>query len=80
MKKHYIKQIKENSIAEELEIEAGDYLLSVNNEEITDILDYKYQMFDEYVTILIEKVNGEEWELEIEKDDNEDIGLVLKKN
>lgn len=78
MKKHYIKQIKENSIAEELEIEAGDYLLSVNNEEITDILDYKYQMFDEYVTILIEKVNGEEWELEIEKDDNEDIGLVFE--
>lgn len=78
MKKHYIKQIRENSIAEELEIEAGDYLLSVNDEEITDILDYKYQMFDEYVTILIEKPDGEQWELEIEKDDNEDIGLVFE--
>lgn len=78
MKKHYIKEIKEDSIAEELEIEVGDFLISVNDEEITDILDYKYQMFDEYVTIVIEKPNGEQWELEIEKDDNEDIGLVFE--
>lgn len=78
MKKHYIKEIRENSIAEELEIEAGDYLLSVNDVEIMDILDYKYQMFDEYVTILIEKPNGEQWDFEIEKDDNEDIGLVFE--
>ena len=78
MKKHYIKEVKKDSIAEEMEIEAGDYLLAVNQAEITDILDYKYQMFDEYVNILIEKADGEEWELEIEKDDNEDIGLVFE--
>ena len=78
MKKHYIKEIKEDSIAEEMEIEAGDYLLTVNNEEINDILDYKYQMFDEYVTLLIEKPNGEQWDLEIEKDENEDIGLIFE--
>ena len=78
MKKHYIKEVLEGSIAEELEIQAGDILVSVNNEEVTDILDYKYQMFDEYVSILIEKPNGEEWDFEIEKDENEDIGLVFE--
>ena len=78
MKKHYITKIRENSIAEEMEIEIGDYLLSVNDVEIQDILDYKYQMFDEYVTVLIEKANGEQWNLEIEKDENEDIGLVFE--
>lgn len=78
MKKHYIKAVREDSIAEELEIEAGDHLITVNDEEINDILDYKYQMFDEYVTIVIEKANGEEWELEIDKDDNEDIGLIFE--
>ena len=61
-----------------MEIEIGDYLLSVNDVEIQDILDYKYQMFDEYVTVLIEKANGEQWNLEIEKDENEDIGLVFE--
>lgn len=78
LKKHYIKEIRKNSIAEEMEIEAGDYLLTVNDEEISDILDYKYQMFDEYVTVLIEKPNGEQWDLEIEKDENEDIGLIFE--
>lgn len=78
VKKHYIKEIRENSIAEEMEIEAGDFLLTVNDTEITDVLDYKYQMFDEYVKVLIEKSNGEQWDLEIEKDENEDIGLIFE--
>ena len=78
MKKHYIKEVRKGSIAEEMEIEAGDYLISVNDIEITDILDYKYQMFDEYVTVLIEKSNGEQWDVEIEKYENEDIGLIFE--
>ena len=78
MKKILIKDIIKESIAEELEIEPGDFLISINGEEIKDILDYKFQIFDEYITILIEKQNGEEWELEIEKEENEDIGLVFE--
>lgn len=78
MKKIYIKDIVKGSIAEEMEIESGDYLISVNDTEINDILDYKFQIFDEYITIIIEKANGEEWELEIEKEENEDIGLIFK--
>ena len=77
MKKIYIKDIVKNSIAEEMDIERGDYLISVNNTEINDILDYKFQIFDEYITLLVEKANGEEWELEIEKEENEDIGLIF---
>lgn len=78
MKKNLIKSIVKGSIAEEMEIEPGDYLLSINGEEIKDILDYKFQIFDEFITIVIEKANGEEWELEIEKEDNEDLGLVFE--
>lgn len=78
MKKNLIKSIIKNSIADEMKIEPGDFLISVNGEEIKDILDYKFQIFDEYITILIQKQNGEEWELEIEKEENEDIGLVFE--
>ena len=78
MKKHLIKEVKPGSIAEELEIEAGWYLIAVNDTEIKDILDYKYQMFDEYVVVTMEDENGEEWDYEIEKDENEDIGLVFE--
>lgn len=78
MKKIPIKEVKRGSIAEEMEIEAGDYLLSVNNEEIKDILDYKFQIFDENIIVTIEKANGEEWDLEIEKEDNEDLGIIFE--
>ena len=77
MKKHLIKDIVPGSIAEEMEIEPGDYLVSINNEEIKDILDYKFQIFDEYITLVIEKKNGEEWDLEIEKEANEDLGIIF---
>ena len=60
-----------------MEIEPGDYLVSINDEEIKDILDYKFQIFDEYITLVIEKKNGEEWDLEIEKEANEDLGIIF---
>lgn len=75
--KHLIKDVIEGSIAHEMEIEAGDFLVSINGEEIKDILDYKFQIFDEEITVVIEKANGEEWELEIEKEVNEDLGIVF---
>ncbi len=75
MKKHLIKSVKPDSIAEELNIRPGWFLTYVNDTEIKDILDYKYQMFDEYVVITVEDNNGEEWDYEIEKEENEDIGL-----
>lgn len=78
MKRIYIKDILPNSIAEEMEIEAGDYLLTINDTEIKDILDYKYQIFDEYIVVTIEKADGEIWDLEIEKEENEDLGLVFE--
>ncbi len=78
MKKIPIKDIQKNSIAEEMEIESGDYLLSINEQEIKDILDYKFQIFDDFITVQIEKKDGEIWDLEIEKEDNEDLGLIFE--
>lgn len=75
MKKHLIKEVKEGSIAEELEIEAGDILVTINGKEIEDIFDYHYLLEDEYLEVLIEKSYGEEWLLEVEKDPDEDLGL-----
>lgn len=73
--KHIIKSILPGSIAEELEIEPGDRLLSINNCEIEDVFDYHFYVNDDFLTLLIEKPNGEEWELEIEKDYEEDLGI-----
>lgn len=73
--KHIIKTVQPGSIAEELEIEPGDELISINGQKIEDVFDYHYLVNDEYLTVLIRKPDGEEWELEIEKDYEEDLGI-----
>lgn len=72
---HVVKNVMQGSIADELEIEQGDVLLKINNEEIEDIFDYQFLVEDEYIEILIRKANGEEWVLEVEKDADEDLGI-----
>ena len=74
-KKHIISKIVPGSIAEELELEPGDVLVSINNQKIEDVFDYRYLLNDEYVELLVEKVNGEIWELEVEKEYEDDLGL-----
>jgi len=73
-----IIEIALGSIAEEMELNVGDKLISINGSIISDIIDYKYLIYDECLTLEIEKPNGEIWSLEIEKDYNEDIGIIFK--
>ena len=75
---HIVKNVLENSIAEELEIEPGDNILAVNDHPIEDIFDYQYLINDEYIELLVKKSDGEEWLLEIEKDYDEDLGIVFE--
>ena len=77
---HEIIQVEEDSIGKELGIEPGDLLISINDQEIEDIFDYRYLINDEYITVLIRKPSGEEWELEIEKDYDEDLGIEFKES
>ena len=75
---HIIKEIEAGSIAEELGIEPGDKLISINDHLIEDVFDYHYLVNDEELVVLIEKADGEEWELEIEKDYDEDLGIIFE--
>ena len=75
---HVIDKVLEGSIAEELEIEAGDILVAINDREIEDIFDYQYYVEDDYIEVLIRKPDGEEWVLEIDKDPDEDLGIVFE--
>lgn len=76
--KHIIKSVKDDSIGWELELEPGDALLKINETEIEDIFDYQYLVTDEYVEILIEKANGEQWLLEVDKEVDEDLGIEFE--
>ena len=75
---HIVKCVEPGSIAEEMGIEAGDKLISINDNIIEDVFDYHYYVNDEEIVLLIEKMDGEEWELEIEKDYEEDLGIIFE--
>lgn len=75
---HVIASVKEGSIAQEMEIEAGDRLLEINGQKIQDVFDYQYLVEDEYIEVLVEKPSGEQWLLEIDKDADEDLGIVFE--
>lgn len=75
---HLIKEVYPGSIAEELEIEPGDVLLSINDQSIEDVFDYRYMIKDEYIEVLIRKPDGEEWALEIDKDYDDDLGIEFE--
>ena len=75
---HTVKKILPGSIAEELDIEEGDKFLSINGEPIEDIFDYQFLIQDSYVEVLVEKADGEQWLLEVDKDSDEDLGVEFE--
>ena len=73
-----VDSVLENSIAEELEIEKGDEILSIDGCKMQDMIDYNFYMKSELLTIEIKKKNGEIEEIEIEKDYDDDLGIVFE--
>jgi len=75
---HIVRSVEKGSIAWEMEIESGDELCSINGQVITDVFDYHFLVNDEYLEVVIKKPNQEEWQLEIEKDAEEDLGITFE--
>ena len=66
------------SIAEELELQEGDELLSIDGVTPQDMIDYNYLCKNELITVEIKKANGELEEIELEKDYDEDLGIIFE--
>lgn len=77
-KGHMIQTVLPGSIAEEMGIEAGDRLVAIDNTEIEDIFDYQFLVQDTYVEVLVEKPDGEQWLLEVDKEFDEDLGIEFE--
>ncbi len=73
-----VNSVIKNSIAEELELQKGDEILSVDGIKMQDMIDYNFYMKSELITLEIKKANGEIEEYEIEKDYDEDLGIVFE--
>ena len=73
-----ISEVLDDSIAQELGLNVGDKLLSINKEKPQDMIDYRYMMCSEDVEIEIERLNGDIEIFEIEKDFDDDLGVVFE--
>ena len=70
-----ISKVYKDSIADEIGIEVGDILLSINGERVEDIIQYKFLISDEYIELEIQKQNGRVYLYEIETDYDEELGI-----
>ena len=73
-----ISGIEKGSIAEELGFCEGDVLLTIDGESPQDMIDYNFLCKGEVITVEIQKFNGEIEEIELEKDYDEDLGIIFE--
>lgn len=78
-----VDDIVENSIAQEIGIKKNDRIISINNQYPKDIIEYSFLVNDEQINLLVEHRNEkleriELEEYEIEKDFDEDLGIIFK--
>ena len=77
-KVHVIQETEPGSIAEELGLEPGDAILEINGQPIEDVFDYRLTCQEEYLELLVRGADGDEAIFEVEKDDDEDLGIVFE--
>src|SRR3954462_2993540 len=71
-----IAEVTPDSLGSELELESGDRIIKVNGRVVRDYLDFRFQTGGETELVLeVRKHNGEDWELQIERAEDEDFGL-----
>ena len=66
------------SLAEELELKAGDKILQINGRAPLDIIDLSFQLAEEEIELLIEHANGEKEIIAFEKDIDEELGAEFE--
>lgn len=73
-----VNKVLSGSIAEELEIETGDEIVSIDDTTMQDMIDYNFMTKTDFLTLEVKKLNGEIEVIEIEKDFDEDLGIVFE--
>ena len=73
-----IESVEKNSIAEKKGIKQGETLISINKNDITDILDYRFYCTEKKIKLVIENQNGKRRTVKIKKEEYDDIGLSFE--
>ena len=74
-----IAGVEAKSLGAELELEPGDRILRINGRAVRDYLDFRFQTAGETELVIdVRKCNGEDWELNIDRDEDEDFGISFE--
>src|SRR5213080_751466 len=74
-----ISEVAVGSLGAELELEPGDRIMRINGRVVRDYLDFRFQTGGETEFVIdVRKHDGEDWELNIERDEAEDFGLSFE--
>ncbi|MDR3289507.1 MAG: PDZ domain-containing protein, partial [Peptococcaceae bacterium] len=73
-----ITSVMEDSIASEMKLAPGDRVAAVNGQEIRDVIDFRYFTAEDVFTLLVQKADDEVWELEIEREPGERLGIEFE--
>ncbi len=73
-----VSEVLKGSIAEELEIQPKDEIISIDDTKMSDMIDYNFLCKSELLTIEVKKPDGQTEVIEIEKDFDEDLGIVFE--
>ena len=69
-----ITEVEQGSLAEKSKILVGDVLVSINDNPVRDVLDYRFYLAERSVSILLIR-DGKEYSVKIKKGEYDDIGL-----
>ena len=69
-----VASVKKGSPADRAGVLKDDIIISVNGNDISDVLDYRFYIMESSLTILIHR-GPELFEVKIQKDEYSDIGL-----
>ena len=72
-----VASIEEGSIGEELGFEVGDQLISINGVQPRDLIDYKFLIAEEKISLTILDEKDKQHTIHIEKDYDDDLGLAF---
>jgi putative radical SAM enzyme (TIGR03279 family) len=74
-----ITEVTPESLAAELDLAPNDRIVRVNGRTVRDYLDFRFQTAGETdLTIQVKKPSGETWDIEIEREESEEFGLMFE--
>ena len=74
-----ITEVTPGSVAEEIDLKPQDRIVRVNGRAVRDYLDFRFQTAGETaLTFQVKKTNGETHDIEFDRDEDEDLGLMFE--